>query len=168
MKGIVQYIDSLTIINMENYLLVVGGGISWLVLTVLNFVRKNTKFKNTKESIELEIKNNPYRKQVYGEDLDAYITDILSIKKAHFIDEIIRSGMKPLLILGFVSLFYKSTFLGIIISILIFLMSIGHEFLVADKVKINRWCILYIIVFWVIFSIIFMGNPFQVTSPVNV
>jgi len=143
---------------MENLYFILGGVFSWVLISVIRFIKQNLKHNFEKQSIQKRINEDNSLSERYG-DIESYLNDSFEYRKSNFINELSLNGLRPLIVLGFAFLFNGSNPITTILLFIILIFFCIHEFLYAEKLKSNNCYRAAIVAIWVIFSCnIFYNN----------
>ena len=136
---------------MEKLYFILGGVFSWVLISVIRFIKQNLKHNFEKQSIQKRINEDNSLAERYG-DIESFLNDSFEYRKSNFINELSLNGLRPLIVLGFAFLFNGSNPITTILLFIILIFFCIHEFLYAEKLKSNNCYRAAIVAIWIIFS----------------
>lgn len=149
--------------NHDVFLLFIGGVFSLVLTVAIVFLKQIHKRSIERKRLEEQKK---FRPEEIG-DIDAKLNDSTDFKNPNLFQELTLWGIQPLLIISFASLFSHSSEIEIIIAFSLIILTLFHEFHLADQFSKNGYYQWFILLLWVFvfFIISYKINQKQSISP---
>ncbi|MES2006314.1 MAG: hypothetical protein V4450_17480 [Bacteroidota bacterium] len=135
------------VFNTHIWFLFIGGLFSLLLTIVILIARQEHKRYIERGRLEEARRANP---EGVG-DIEAKLDDTPSFRSIDIPAETTKWGIQPLLIISFISLFDQSSTLEIICAFCLVLVTILHEFYLADRFASNMRYQIFIGILWLFF-----------------
>ncbi len=154
--------------NHKIFLLFIGGLFSLLLTIAVIYIKQLTKRETERKRLEEEKRFQP---EAVG-DIDAKLEDSVEFKKPNIFQELTKWGIQPLLIISFISLFEQATEVEIIGTFFLVILTLFHEFYLAEKFSIASKYQFTILAIWIFFFFLLsyktnIRQEKQATSVIN-
>lgn len=133
-----------SIFNHTIFQLYLGGIFSLLLTVTIVFVKQIQKRNIERKRLE-QIRQ--YKPEEVG-DIDAKLNDSFDFRFPIFFQEVTIWGVQPLFIISFVYLFTATGDIEIIIAFFLVILTLLHEFYLADKFSNKLVYQLFVILIW--------------------
>jgi hypothetical protein len=143
---------------------VLGGIIAVLLIAGISKSKSSYRIDTIRKHINSEIKKNPKAQRVYGNDVEAYISQNYPDNES-FINLVIINAFRPLLVLILISVFDFQNSLIVLFEIIVIILIFPIEIYFGDKWKNKKWYILVVLFLWfVAFVTIAYSNFLQLNN----